>query len=61
MLLHPLPSTITMTEDDVLEPLGVALHALDLSSLRTGSTAVVIGCGPIGLLLQLRWWGDPNV
>jgi len=50
-LLHPLPSTITTTEGAVLEPLGVALHALDLSGLRTGSTAAVIGCGPIGLLL----------
>ena len=50
-LLHPLPSTITTTEGAVLEPLGVAPHALDLSGLRTGSTAAVIGCGPIGLLL----------
>jgi len=50
-LLHPLPNTITTTEGAVLEPLGVALHALDLSGLRTGSTAAVMGCGPIGLLL----------
>lgn len=50
-LLHPLPSTITTTEGAVLEPLGVALHALDLSGLRIGSTVAVIGCGPIGLLL----------
>ncbi|NYI42392.1 zinc-dependent alcohol dehydrogenase [Demequina lutea] len=50
-LLHPLPSSITTTEGAVLEPLGVALHALDLSGLRTGSTVAVIGCGPIGLLL----------
>ena len=50
-LLHPLPSAITTTEGAVLEPLGVALHALDLSGLRTGSTAAVMGCGPIGLLL----------
>lgn len=50
-LLHPLPGTITTTEGAVLEPLGVALHALDLSGLRTGSSVAVIGCGPIGLLL----------
>jgi len=50
-LLHPLPSTITTTEGAVLEPLGVALHALDLSGMRTGGTAAVVGCGPIGLLL----------
>jgi L-iditol 2-dehydrogenase len=50
-LLHPLPGTISTTEGAVLEPLGVALHALDLSGLRTGSSVAVIGCGPIGLLL----------
>jgi L-iditol 2-dehydrogenase len=50
-LLHPLPGTMTTTEGAVLEPLGVALHALDLSGLRTGSTVAVVGCGPIGLLL----------
>jgi len=50
-LLHPLPGSITTTEGAVLEPLGVALHALDLSGLRAGGTAAVLGCGPIGLLL----------
>jgi len=50
-LLYPIPDTMTTTEGAVLEPLGVALHALDLSGLRAGSTAAVIGCGPIGLLL----------
>jgi len=50
-LLHPLPDAITTTEGAILEPLGVAMHALDLSGLRTGSTVAVMGCGPIGLLL----------
>ena len=31
------------------EPLGVALHALRLVSLRRGEAVGVIGCGPIGL------------
>jgi L-iditol 2-dehydrogenase len=35
----------------LLEPLGVAIHALDLSHLRFGATVAVVGCGPIGLLL----------
>jgi L-iditol 2-dehydrogenase len=35
----------------VLEPLGVALHALDLGHVRVGSSVTVVGCGPIGLLL----------
>jgi len=45
--------TVGLTDDDgaLLEPLGVALHALDLSHLRMASTVAVVGCGPIGLLL----------
>jgi L-iditol 2-dehydrogenase len=35
----------------VLEPLGVALHAIDMGHFRPGMRAGVHGCGPIGLLL----------
>jgi L-iditol 2-dehydrogenase len=35
----------------MLEPLGVALHAVDLAHLRPGMTVGVYGCGPIGLLI----------
>lgn len=50
-LLHPLPDDINDGEGALLEPLGVALHALDLGQGRTGMSAGVYGCGPIGLLL----------
>ena len=50
-LLHPLPDEISDAGGAVLEPLGVALHTLDLGHLRAGTTAAVVGCGPIGLLL----------
>jgi len=50
-LLHELPGNLSDAEGAVLEPLGVAIHALDLGHLRLGGTAVVAGCGPIGLLL----------
>ena len=49
--LVPLPDGLTDTEGAVLEPLGVAIHALDLGHVRIGAAAAVIGCGPIGLLL----------
>jgi L-iditol 2-dehydrogenase len=49
--LHALPDTLSDTDGAILEPLGVAIHALDLGHLRLGGTAAVIGCGPIGLLL----------
>jgi len=50
-LLHPLPEALTGADGAMLEPLGVAIHAADLGHLRLGGSAVVAGCGPIGLLL----------
>jgi L-iditol 2-dehydrogenase len=50
-LLHALPDTISDDGGAVLEPLGVAIHASDLGHLPLGGSAVVAGCGPIGLLL----------
>jgi L-iditol 2-dehydrogenase len=50
-LLHPLPDALSDDDGALLEPLGVALHALDLGHLRLGQSAAVIGCGPIGLML----------
>jgi L-iditol 2-dehydrogenase len=35
----------------MLEPLGVAVHAVDLGHIPLGGSVAVIGCGPIGLLL----------
>jgi L-iditol 2-dehydrogenase len=35
----------------MLEPLGVAVHSVDLGHLPFGGSASVVGCGPIGLLL----------
>jgi L-iditol 2-dehydrogenase len=46
----PLPEGITPVEGAMLEPLGVAIHAVDLAHLRVGQTAAVLGAGPIGLL-----------
>src|SRR4051794_31108971 len=49
--LHPLPDKLSDDDGAVLEPLGVALHAMDLAHLRMAATVGVVGCGPIGLLL----------
>ena len=35
----------------MLEPLGVAIHTVDLGKLKAGMTVGVFGCGPIGLLI----------
>ncbi len=50
-LVHPVPERLTDVEAALAEPLGVALHALDLGRVRPGAGAGVFGCGPLGLLL----------
>ncbi len=50
-LAYRLPDSLPDAEGALLEPLGVALHALDLGRVEPGATAGVFGCGPIGLLL----------
>jgi len=50
-LLHPLPDAIPDAEGALLEPLAIAIHAVDLGEVRPGMSAGVYGCGPIGLLL----------
>ncbi|MDJ0924340.1 MAG: alcohol dehydrogenase catalytic domain-containing protein [Acidimicrobiia bacterium] len=50
-LLIPVPDTIEGDDVALLEPLGIALHAIDLSHFEAGMTAGVYGCGPIGLFI----------
>ena len=49
--LFPLPDALSEADGAMLEPLGVALHAVDLGHLRAGDSVGVFGCGPIGLLI----------
>ncbi len=49
-LLHPLPDQIDDAEGAMLEPLGVAIHTVNLAHLRPGAHVGVFGCGTIGLL-----------
>jgi L-iditol 2-dehydrogenase len=49
-LLVPLPSDFSPEEAVMLEPLGVAIHAVDLARPRLLESVAVVGCGPIGLL-----------
>ena len=46
----PIPTGISFDQATLVEPLAVAMHSLDLASLRQGETVAVIGAGPIGLL-----------
>jgi len=48
--LHELPDALTFVDGALLETLGVALHAVDLSHLHPGQSAAILGCGAVGLL-----------
>jgi L-iditol 2-dehydrogenase len=50
-LVHVLPDELTAVDGAMLEPLGVALHALSLGHVLPGMSVGIFGCGPIGLLL----------
>jgi L-iditol 2-dehydrogenase len=47
----PVPDTIDDEEAALLEPLSVALHAVDLAHIRVASSVAILGAGPIGLLI----------
>jgi L-iditol 2-dehydrogenase len=49
--LHRLPESLSDADGAMLEPLGVAVHAVDLGHIPLGGSVAIIGCGPIGLLL----------
>jgi L-iditol 2-dehydrogenase len=49
--LVPLPDRFEPTDAAMLEPLGVALHAIRLGGIRPGARVGVFGCGPIGLFI----------
>jgi L-iditol 2-dehydrogenase len=49
--LFRLPDSISDADGVVLEPLGVAIHAVDLGHVKPGMTVGIFGCGPIGLLI----------
>ena len=49
--LYAVPEGFSPSDAAILELLGVAIHSLDLAALQPGETALVLGAGPLGLLL----------
>jgi L-iditol 2-dehydrogenase len=47
----PVPGRLSDVEAALLEPLGVAIHAVDLARVRVANSVAIVGAGPIGLLL----------
>ena len=61
--LFLIPDSFTYADGAMLEPLGIAIHAVDLGKLKAGMTVGVFGCGPIGLLIiqVARAMGATNI
>jgi L-iditol 2-dehydrogenase len=61
--LFPLPAGFELRQGALLEPLAVALHVARRCGLTAGQTALVLGAGPIGLLVAqwLRVFGARHV
>ena len=49
--LFPIPDRLSYADGVMLEPLGVAMHAVNLGKLQVGMRVGVFGTGPIGLLI----------
>lgn len=48
---YVLPDTISDEEATFLDPLAVAVHAVNVSRLLPGCSVLVLGSGPVGLLI----------
>ncbi len=51
--LHVLPDDLRMDHAALIEPVAVACHDVRLSDLQPGEDVVVIGGGPIGILVAM--------
>ncbi|KAK9327296.1 chaperonin 10-like protein [Lipomyces starkeyi] len=48
---YKLPDNISVDEGALMEPLSVAVHAVKQAEIKPGSSVVVFGAGPVGLLV----------
>lgn len=49
-LVFSLPSRLSYNEGAMIEPLAVAMHAVDLGNVRNSASVAILGAGSIGLL-----------
>jgi threonine dehydrogenase-like Zn-dependent dehydrogenase len=50
-LLLPIPNGLDFKHAALTEPMAVGLHAVNKSNIAPGETALVVGCGPIGIAI----------
>jgi len=51
--LHRLPGSLTLRHGAMVEPIAVACHDVRIGEVQAGENAVIIGAGPIGVLIAL--------
>lgn len=51
--LHRLPNNLSLMHGALIEPLAVACHDVRLAGVKEGDQVVVLGGGPIGMLVAL--------
>ena len=58
-----LPDHLDYHQGALVEPLAVAMHAVNQAAAKPGQSALVFGAGPIGLcaVLVLRYYGVENI
>ena len=52
--VHKIPDNLPLDEAALIEPLSVGYHAVERANLSEKSTVLVVGAGPIGLLVLLQ-------
>jgi L-iditol 2-dehydrogenase len=50
-VLYRLPDNVSYEQAAMVEPLSIALHAINLADIHVGDSAVVFGAGTIGIML----------
>jgi len=62
-ILYRLPDALPFEQAAMIEPVSIAVHAVQRARLARGATAVVVGSGMIGLLViqALRWAGAEKI
>ncbi|MFJ5717621.1 zinc-binding dehydrogenase [Neobacillus sp. NPDC093127] len=51
--LHEVPNTLSDEHAALAEPVAVGIHTVRRSNVKVGDTVLVLGAGPIGLLIAL--------
>lgn len=62
-ILYPLPDQLSFTQAAMIEPVSIAIHAIQRTKILPTDTAVVVGAGMIGLFViqALRWAGAKQI